>query len=137
MKAIVYVKYGPPDVLHLEDVKKPDLHEEQVLIKVHAASINASDWHFLTADPFPMRLIGTGLFKPRNMILGSDIAGCVEAIGRNVKQFRPRDAMFRDIFGLGSGSFAEYVSIPESTLALKPANISFEEAVTALQSLRD
>ncbi len=144
MKAIVYIKYGPPDVLHLEDVKKPDLNEEQVLIKVHAASINASDWHFLTADPFPMRLIGTGLFKPKNMILGADIAGCVEAVGRNVKQFRPGDAVFGDIFGLGSGSFAEYVTVPESALALKPSNVSFEEAaavpvaaVTALQGLRN
>jgi NADPH:quinone reductase-like Zn-dependent oxidoreductase len=128
MKAIVHKKYGSPDVLHFEDVKNPDLNEEQVLIKVHAASINASDWHFLTADPFPMRLIGTGLFKPKNMILGADIAGCVEAVGRDVKQFRPENAVFGDIFGLGNGSFAEYVSVPASVLALKPSNVSFEEA---------
>jgi NADPH:quinone reductase-like Zn-dependent oxidoreductase len=144
MRAIVYEKYGPPDVLHLEEVKKPALHEEKVLVKVHAASINAGDWHMLTADPFPMRLTGVGLFKPKNMILGADIAGCVEAVGRNVKQFRPGEAVFGDVFGLGSGSFAEYVSIPESALALKPSNVSFEEAavvpvaaVTALQGLRD
>ncbi len=85
MKAIVYTKYGSPDVLHLEEVKKPTLDEEKVLVKVFAASINASDWHLLTADPFPMRLIGTGLFKPKNTILGVDIAGCVEAVGGNVK----------------------------------------------------
>ncbi len=144
MKAIVYTKYGPPDVLHLEEVKKPALNEDQVLVKVHAASINAGDWHMLTADPFPMRLMGVGLFKPKNTILGADIAGCVEAVGRNVKQFRPGDAVFGDVFGLGSGSFAEYVSVPESALALKPSNVSFEEAaavpvaaVTALQGLRD
>jgi NADPH:quinone reductase-like Zn-dependent oxidoreductase len=144
MKAIVYTKYGSPDVLHLEEVKKPAINEDQVLVKVHAASVNAADWHFLTADPFPMRLIGTGLFKPKNTILGTDIAGRVEAVGRNVKQFRPGDAVFGDVFGLGNGSFAEYVSVPESALALKPSNVSFEEAaavpvaaVTALQGLRD
>ncbi len=144
MKAIVYTKYGPPDVLHLEEVKKPAFNEDHVLVKVQAASINAGDWHLLTADPFPMRLIGTGLFKPKNTILGADVAGRVEAVGRNVKQFRPGEAVFGGIFGLGSGSFAEYVSVPESALTLKPSNISFEEAaavpvaaVTALQGLRD
>ena len=144
MKAIVYTKYGSPDVLYLEEVEKPALNEEKVLVKVHAASINAGDWHLLAADPFPMRLTGVGLLKPKNTILGSDIAGCVEAVGRNVKQFRPGDAVFGDIFGLGSGSFAEYVSVPESALALMPSNVSFEEAaavpltaVTALQGLRD
>src|SRR5512136_1371482 len=144
MKAIVYTTYGSPDVLHLKEVKKPAFNEDQVLVKVYAASINAVDWHFLTADPFPMRLIGVGLFKPKNTILGTDIAGCVEAVGRNVKQFRPGDAVFGDIFGLGSGSFAEYVSVPEIALALKPSNVSFEQAaavpvaaVTALQGLRD
>jgi NADPH:quinone reductase-like Zn-dependent oxidoreductase len=144
MKAMVYTKYGPPDVLHLEEVKKPALHEDKVLVKVHAASINAGDLHLLTGDPFPMRLMGVGLFKPKNTILGADIAGRVEAVGGNVKQFRPGDAVFGDIFGLGSGSFAEYVSVPESALARKPSNVSFEEAaaapvaaVTALQGLRD
>ena len=105
MKAIVYTKYGPPDVLHLEEVKKPALNEDQVLVKVHAASINAVDWHMLTADPFPMRLMGVGLFKPKNTILGADIAGCVEAVGRNVKQFRPGDAVFGDILGLAAAVF--------------------------------
>jgi NADPH:quinone reductase-like Zn-dependent oxidoreductase len=144
MNAIVYTKYGPPDVLHLVEVKKPALNEEKVLVKVYAASINAGDWHMLTANPFPLRLTGVGLFKPKNTILGADISGCVEAVGRNVKQFRPGDAVFGDVFGLGSGSFSEYVSVPESALALKPSNVSFEEAaavpvaaVTALQGLRD
>jgi NADPH:quinone reductase-like Zn-dependent oxidoreductase len=144
VKAIVYTKYGPPDVLHLEEVKKPALNEDQALVKVHAASINAVDWHMLTADPFPLRLIGNGFFKPKNTILGVDLAGCVEAVGRNVTQFKPGDEVFGDIIGLGSGSFAEYVSVPESALALKPSNVSFEEAaavpmaaVTALKGLRD
>jgi len=144
MKAIVYTKYGPPDVLHLEEVKKPAINEDQALVKVHAASINWVDWHMLTADPFPMRLIGNGFFKPKNTILGVDLAGCVEEVGRNVTQFQPGDAVFGDIIGLGCGSFAEYVSVPESVLALKPSNVSFEEAaavpmaaVTALKGLRD
>jgi NADPH:quinone reductase-like Zn-dependent oxidoreductase len=144
MKAIVYTKYGSPEVLHLEEVKKPTLSEDQVLVKVYAASINAGDWHLLTADPFPLRLTGVGLFKPKNTILGADIAGCVEAVGRNVRQFRPGDMVFGDIFGNISGSFAEYVSVPECTLVLKPANVSFEDAaavpvaaVTALQGLRE
>ena len=144
MNAIVYTKYGPPDVLHLVEVKKPAINEEKVLVKVYAASINAGDWHMLTADPFPMRLMGVGLIKPKNTILGADIAGCVEAVGRNTKQFRLGDEVFGDVFGLGSGSFAEYVSVPESALVLKPSNVTFEEAaavpvaaVTALQGLRD
>ena len=98
----------------------------------------------LTGDPFSMRLMGVGLLKPKNTILGADVAGCVEAVGRNVRQFRPGDAVFGDVFGLGSGSLAEYVSVPEGALALKPSNVSFEEAaavpvaaVTALQGLRN
>jgi len=144
MKAIIYTNYGSPDVLKLKDVDKPAPKDNEVLIKVHAASINAADWHMLTADIFLIRLMGMGLFKPKNTILGADIAGCVEAVGRNVKQFRPGDAVFGDVFGYGSGSFAEYVSVPESALVLKPSNVSFEEAataplaaVTALQGLRD
>lgn len=144
MKAIVYTKYGSPDVLHLQEVKKPTLNEDQVLVKVNAASINASDLHLLAVDPFPLRLMGVGLFKPKNTILGVDIAGCVEAVGRNVKQFRPGDEVFGDIYGQNSGSFAEYVSVSESTLVLKPSNVSFEEAAavpvaaaTALQGLRN
>lgn len=143
MKAIVYTKYGSPEVLHLEEVKKPAFNEDQVLVKVKAASINASDWHLLTANPFPLRLV-SGLFKPKIGILGVDIAGCVEAVGVNVTQFKPGDEVFGDIFGCGSGSFAEYVSVPESTLVLKPSNVSFQEAaavpvaaVTALQGLRN
>ncbi|MBI5303004.1 MAG: NAD(P)-dependent alcohol dehydrogenase [Chloroflexi bacterium] len=144
MKAIVYTKYGSPDVLELKEVEKPTPLDDEVLIKVHAASVNAYDWHFLTADIFLLRLMGGGLLKPKNTRLGADIAGRVEAVGRNVKQFQLGDEVFGDIGAFGNGSFAEYVSVPERALTLKPANLSFEEAaavpmaaLTALQGLRD
>ncbi len=143
MKAIVCTKYGPPDVLQLQEVKKPVPKDDQVLVQVYAASVNAADWHLLTADIFLVRLM-TGLLKPKYPILGADIAGRVEAVGSNVKQFRPGDEVFGDIFTRGSGGFAEYATAPESALVLKPANLSFEQAaatplagVTALQALRD
>lgn len=143
MKAIVCTKYGPPDVLQLQEVAKPTPKEDEILVKVHAASVNAADWHLLTADIFLVRLM-MGLFKPKYAILGADIAGRVEAVGRNVKQFQPGAEVFGDILTRGSGGFAEYAVAPESALALKPANLSFEEAaavplaaVTALQGLRD
>ena len=141
MKAIVYTKYGSPAVLQLKDVEKPTPQDDEVLIKIHAASVNAYDWHFLTADIFLIRLMGGGLLKPKDSRLGADIAGQVETVGRNVKQFQPGDEVFGDI---GHGGFAEYVCAPESRLALKPTNLSFEEAaavpmaaLTALQGLRD
>ncbi|MBI5032881.1 MAG: NAD(P)-dependent alcohol dehydrogenase [Chloroflexi bacterium] len=144
MKAIAYEKYGSPEVLHLQEVENPTVNDDQVLVQVHAASINAADWHLLTADIFLVRLMAGGLLKPKNKILGADVAGTVEAVGRNVKKFQPGDAVFGDVFGHGSGSFAEYVSVPASALVLKPKNISFEQAaavplaaVTALQGLRD
>ncbi|MBI5842015.1 MAG: NAD(P)-dependent alcohol dehydrogenase [Chloroflexi bacterium] len=143
MKAMVYAKYGPPDVLQLKEVEKPTPRDDEVLIKIYAASVNAADWHLLTADIFLVRL-AMGLLKPKYTILGADVAGRVEAIGRNVKQFQLGDEVFGDVFGHGNGSFAEYVSVPESDLVLKPANLSFEQAaavplaaVTALQGLRD
>jgi NADPH:quinone reductase-like Zn-dependent oxidoreductase len=141
MKAIVYTEYGSPDVLQLQEVEKTTPKDDEVLIKIHAASVNAYDWHFLTADIFLIRLMGGGLLKPKNTRLGADIAGRVEAVGRNVKQFQPGDEVFGDI---GHGGFAEYACAPESRLAVKPANLSFEEAaavpmaaLTALQGLRD
>ncbi len=140
MRAIVYHNYGSPDVLKLEEVEKPTPKDDEVLIKVHAASANAADWHLLRGKPFLVRLMGYGLLKPKNTILGSDIAGRVEAVGRNVKQFQPDD----EVFGNIRGGFAEYVCAREDALVLKPANLSFEEAatvpiaaVTALQGLRD
>ena len=139
MKAIVYKKYGSPDVLQMEEVEKPTPDENQVLIKVHAASINAGDYRMMRADPFLIRLM-SGLLKPKDPRLGWDVAGRVEAAGESVKQFRPGD----EVFGGANGTFAEYVVAKEDHLALKPANKSFEEiaalpvaALTALQGLRD
>jgi NADPH:quinone reductase-like Zn-dependent oxidoreductase len=107
MKAIVFTQYGPPDVLQLKAVDKPAPKENEVLVKVHAASVNAYDWHLMTADIFLVRFMGGGLFKPKNTRLGADVAGRVEAVGRNVKQFRPGDEVFGDMAGHGNGSFAE------------------------------
>jgi NADPH:quinone reductase-like Zn-dependent oxidoreductase len=142
MKAIVYTEYGSPDVLQLKEVAKPTPKDDEVLVKVYAVSVNAADLHLLRADPFLIRL-SSGLLKPKNEILGSDIAGRVEAVGRNVTQFQPGDDVFGDISAGGWGGFAEYVCVGETALALKPSNLSFEEAaavpmaaVTALQGLR-
>src|SRR5579864_8217250 len=111
MKAIVYHTYGSPDVLKLEEVQKPVPQDDEVLVKIHAASVNAGDWaHLLRAKPFMMRLMGYGLLKPKHTILGSDVAGRVEAVGRNVKQFQSGDEVFGNIFESGLGGFAEYVS---------------------------
>jgi NADPH:quinone reductase-like Zn-dependent oxidoreductase len=144
MKAIVYQKYGSPDVLQLEEVAKPAPKDDEVLIKVHAASVNAADWHLLRGKPFFMRLVGFGLLKPKNTRPGTAVAGRVEAVGSHVTQFQPGDEVFGDLFGCGFGAFAEYVCVPENALALKPINMTFEEsatipvaAVTALQGLRD
>jgi NADPH:quinone reductase-like Zn-dependent oxidoreductase len=144
MKAIVYTEYGPPDVLQLKEVEKPTPKDNEVLIKVHAASVNYSDWAFVRGEPFMVRLMGSGLLKPKNTILGADIAGRVEAVGRSVKQFQPGDEVFGDLSECGWGGFAEYVSVPENALTLKPANMTFEEAaavpqaaLVALQGLRD
>jgi len=140
MKAIVYTKYGSPDVLQLKDVEQPTPKDDEVLIKIRAASVNAYDWHFLTADIFLIRLMGGGLLKPKDQRLGADVAGRIETVGRNVKQFQPGD----EVFGMVKGGFAEYASAPESALWLKPVNTSFDEAaaipmaaITALQGLRD
>ncbi|RLC35184.1 MAG: NAD(P)-dependent alcohol dehydrogenase, partial [Candidatus Nealsonbacteria bacterium] len=144
MKAIVYERYGSPDVLKLKEVENPIPKDNEVLIKVHAASANAADWHILRGEPFLVRLMVGGLLKPKIKILGADIAGWVEAVGRNVKQLQPGDEIFGDISECGWGGFAEYVCASENALVLKPANISFEEAaaipmaaITVLQGLRD
>jgi NADPH:quinone reductase-like Zn-dependent oxidoreductase len=143
MKAIVCEKYGKPDVLHLAEVKKPVPGADEVLIKVHAASVNAADWHLLTADIFMVRLM-MGLFKPKRNIPGADVAGEVVAAGNRVKFLKPGDAVFGDILGHRQGSFAEYALGTEKELVLKPANLTYEEAaavplagITALQALRD
>jgi len=143
MKAMVCKKYGSPDVLQLEEVKRPEPKDDEVLVKVCATSINAADWHLLTADIFLVR-VHMGLFKPKHPVLGLDVAGYVESVGKNVKQFKPGDAVFGNVFSQRLGCFAEYAIAPESLLALKPANVTFEEAaavplaaITALQGLRD
>jgi NADPH:quinone reductase-like Zn-dependent oxidoreductase len=144
MKAIVYTKYGSPsEVLELKEVEKPTPKDGEVLVKIYASSINWADEAAVRGKPFLVRATH-GLLKPKNTILGTDIAGQVEAVGRDVKQFQPGDDVFGDIGGFGFGAFAEFVSVPENTLAPKPANLTFEEAaavpqyaVVALQGLRD
>ena len=144
MKAIVIEKYGPPeDVLELKEVKKPTPKDNEVLIKIFAASICWADNAFIRGKPFMVRLSG-GFLKPKHTILGVDIAGKVEAVGRNVKLFQQGDEIFGDLGASGFGAFAEYVSVSENVLALKPKNVTFEEAAAvpqyalgALQGLRD
>ena len=142
MKAIVFTKYGSPDFLELKEVEKPTPKENEVLIKVHASSINDWDWGLLRGKPFANRIM-FGLLKPKK-ILGCDIAGRVEAIGKNVKQFQPGDNVFGDISGGNWGGFAEYACARENEIALKPVSMSFEEAAAipqagalALQSVYD
>ena len=140
MKAILYTKYGPPDVLELRDIENPSPKENEVLVRVHAASINALEWRRFTLPKILVRIMGGGLFEPKDKSLGADFAGRVEAVGTGVTQYKPGD----EIFGIRRGSFAEYVCAPEKFIAMKPANISFEAAaaiplagLTALQALRD
>ena len=140
MKAIVYRDYGPPSVLRLEEIEKPVPSDDQVLVRVRAASVNPLDGHFMRGTPYIVRLFETGLLRPSVPRLGVDFAGQVEAVGRNVAQFKPGD----EVFGHRLGAFAEYVCARETALVQKPARVSFEEAacvpiaaVTALQGLRD
>ena len=142
MKAAVYRSYGSPDVVKCEEVEKPVAGDNQVLIKVRAASVNALDWHGMRGKPYIMRMMGSGLRKPRSTRLGSDVAGQAEAVGRNVTQFKPGDHVFGG--GIGIGAFAEYACVPESALVMKPDSIKFEQAasvpvagLSALQGLRD
>ncbi|MFC1868313.1 NAD(P)-dependent alcohol dehydrogenase [Thermodesulfobacteriota bacterium] len=143
MKAIVFTKYGPPDGLELKEVPKPTPKDDELLIRVHASSINSWDWEFLNGIPFINRLM-YGLLKPKpgKQILGADIAGTVEAVGRHVKRFQPGDEVFGDLWD-NWGGFTEYACAHETALELKPANSTFEEAaavpqagVLALQGLR-
>jgi NADPH:quinone reductase-like Zn-dependent oxidoreductase len=141
MKAIVYTKYGLPEVLQLKEVAMPNPRDDEVLIKVQAASVNRSDWENLIGKPLYAHI--GGLRRPRQQILGSDIAGRVEAIGENARRFRPGDEVFGLLSGY-KGGFAEYVCAPENRLAPKPASMTFEEAaaipqsaVIALQGIRD
>lgn len=142
MKAIVYNIYGSPDVLHVQDVTKPQPKTNEVLVKVHAASVNSWDWDMLKGHHFIIRLL-SGWFKPKYKILGADVAGVVEAVGTGVTHLKIGDEVFGDIAGAGFGAFAEYVSVPEELLAKKPIALSFELAAAlpqagllALQGLR-
>ena len=140
MKAIVRDTYGSPDVLELRDIDKPEIGDDEVLVHVHAAGVGRDVWHVMTGLPYPIRLAGYGLRAPKNPIIGSDVAGVVEALGKNVSRFQPGD----EVFGIGKGSYAEYVCAREDKLAPRPANLTFEQAavvaisgLTALQGLRD
>jgi len=140
MKAVVYCDYGPPEVLKLEEIEKPTPADDEVLVRVRAASVNPLDWHYMRGSPYFMRL-GAGLRKPKVIRLGVDYAGTVEAVGSKVTRFRPGD----EVFGGRTGAFAQYVSVRESrAVAPKPPNVTFEQAasvpiaaITALQALRD
>ena len=139
MQAIIYTHYGSPDVLQLKESEKPFPQDNQVLIKVHAASVNPLDWHTMRGAPFLVRL-EEGLRKPKDQRLGVDLAGRVEAVGSAVMQFQPGD----EVFGRGQGAFAEYVCAREDAVVVKPTALSFEAAaavpiaaLTALQGLRD
>lgn len=144
MKAIIRDKYGSPAVLALREVEKPTPGDNDLLVRVSATALNAADWRMLRADPFLVRFMAGGVFTPKLRILGADVAGRVEAVGKQVTQFKPGDAVFGDLAGNGFGGLAEYVCAPETLWAHKPSNLSFVEtaalpmaAVTALQSLRD
>ncbi len=140
MRAIVQDRYGPPDVLELREVERPAVGDGDVLVRVHAASVNPQDWHLMRASPFVVRMSGTGLRTPKTPIRGTDAAGQIEAVGRNVARLQPGD----EVFGWCEGAFAEYVCADESHFVPKPADLSFEGAATlalagctALQGLRD
>jgi NADPH:quinone reductase-like Zn-dependent oxidoreductase len=143
MKAIVYHEYGSPDVLELKDIDKPLVKDDEVLVRVHAASVNRLDWHLLRGRPYISRP-QAGLRKPKDRVLGADVAGKVEAVGKSVTKFQPGDEVFGSLFGHGFGALAEYVSVSDDLVERKPANLSFEQAaavpvaaLTALQGLRD
>jgi NADPH:quinone reductase-like Zn-dependent oxidoreductase len=142
MKAIIQDKYGSADVLELRDIDKPKIGDNEVLVRVHAAGVDRGVWHLMTGLPYFLRLIipDLGLRAPKNPVRGSDVAGVVETIGKNVTGFQPGD----EVFGIGMGSYAEYTRVPEDKLAPKPANLMFEQAavvpisgLTALQAVRD
>ncbi len=127
MKAIVQDKYGSPDVLQLEDIDKPEIGDDEVLVRVLAASAHIGDWHFMTGLPYLFRIAGSGLRAPRTRVRGTDVAGRVEAIGKDVTRFQAGD----EVFGICDGAFAEYATARPDKVAPKPANLTFEQAATA------
>jgi len=143
MKAIVCTKYGPPEVLQFKEVEKPTLKDDEVLVKIHASSVNYNILVHVSGKPLMARFMGIGLLKPKQKIPGGDIAGTIEAVGKNIKKFHIDDEIYGNLDFCGYGAFAEYVCAPENAIALKPSNISFEEtgsiaqaAIVALQGLR-
>lgn len=143
MQAVVFETYGSPDVMQIKEIEKPTPKDNEVLVKIHASSVNAADWHLLHGTPAFFRLIEFGFPKPKITIIGGDVAGTVEAVGSAVTRFKPGDAVFGDASLAGFGAFAEYKAVPEELLVLKPANVTFEQAaavplaaLTALQALR-
>jgi NADPH:quinone reductase-like Zn-dependent oxidoreductase len=132
MKAIVQDKYGSPDVLELREIDKPMVKDDEVLVRVHAASVHPDVWHVVRGLPYVLRIMGAGVLRPKNSVPGTDVAGHVESVGKNVTQFQPGDEVFGEsIKGYqwtNGGTYAEYVSVPEDALALKPAGITFEQA---------
>jgi len=134
MKAIVQERYGSPDVLELRDVDKPAVGDDEVLVRVQAASVHPDVWHVVTGRPYVLRLAGSGFSKPKNPIPGTDMAGIVESIGRSVTRFRPGDPVFGETIvthqWVNGGAFAEYVSVHQDLLALKPDNVTFEQAAS-------
>ena len=145
MKAAIYEKYGiPSEVIQYTEVEKPIPKDNEVLVRIHASSINYGDNALLSGKPFMIRLMGYGVFKPKYSITGGDIAGRVESVGKDVKRFKPGDEVYADIWDDSPGAYAEYVTVPEKLIVLKPVNLTFEEAATfpqastvALQGLRD
>ena len=143
MKAIFHEKYGSPDLLRLKEVEKPFSKDDEVLVKILVSSINYGDNVIVRGKPFIIRLMSYEFFYPKSKILGGDLAGRVESVGSDVKQFQPGDEVYADVGDSGLGAYAEYLSVPEKVLALKPINLTFEEAATipqaavvALQGLR-
>lgn len=144
MQAMVQDDYGSPDVLKLEEIERPVPQAHEVLVQVHASSVNAGDWHLMRGTPFLVRLLFGGLLKPNIRTLGADVAGRVVAVGEGVTQFKPGDDVFGNVSDCGMGAFADYVCAPESALVLKPTAVSFTKAaavpaaaIAALQALRD
>ncbi len=148
MKAIVQDRYGSPDVLELREIDKPVVEDDEVLVRVRATSVHPDIWHVVAGRPYIIRLMGLGVLKPKSGVPGTDVAGLVESVGKNVTQFQPGDEVFGEIVGgiqwKHGGAYAEYVSVPEDELALKPTNLTFEQAAAvptsgliALRNLRD
>ncbi|MBN1777616.1 MAG: NAD(P)-dependent alcohol dehydrogenase [Clostridiales bacterium] len=145
MKAILATQYGSPDVLHLMNVEKPTPKSNEVLIHIRASSVNSADHRLMRATPAWIRIMGMGLLRPKKQIPGVDMAGVVEAVGSDVKRFKPGDEVYGDVLEAATGAFAEYVSVPEDiAITIKPKNMTFEQAasvpvagITALQALRD